>query len=153
MEEEFIEQLKKDVRTQLQPQIVLPGEDVLPRITASSATSSGQIRLGSGLRHETISNEEEMQMEEGLAPQTQAIVSCNLGGVLRHKLPNSYFVENVSKRYIPAVGDQVVGIIEDKGGDFYRVNIFSPSSAMLGRLSFEGATKRNKPELSRGFYF
>jgi exosome complex component RRP40 len=43
-----------------------------------------------------------------------------------------------------------VGIIEDKGGDFYRVNILSGSAAMLNRLNFEGASKRNKPELRVG---
>ena len=47
-------------------------------------------------------------------------------------------------------GDQVVGIIEEKLSEYYRVNIFSGSAALLGRLAFEGATKRNKPELKRG---
>ena len=44
----------------------------------------------------------------------------------------------------------MVGIIEEKLSEYYRVNIFSGTTAMLGRLSFEGATKRNKPELKRG---
>jgi exosome complex component RRP40 len=34
--------------------------------------------------------------------------------------------------------------------DYYRVNIFSGSIAILNRLAFEGATKRNKPELKVG---
>jgi exosome complex component RRP40 len=44
----------------------------------------------------------------------------------------------------------VVGIIEEKTADYYRVNIFSGSVAILNRLAFEGATKRNKPELKVG---
>jgi exosome complex RNA-binding protein Rrp4 len=44
----------------------------------------------------------------------------------------------------------VVGIIDDKGGDYYRVNIFSGSISLLSRLGFEGASKRNKPELKVG---
>ena len=44
----------------------------------------------------------------------------------------------------------MVGIIVDRGGDYYRVNIASTSSAMLNRLAFEGATKRNKPALKVG---
>lgn len=44
----------------------------------------------------------------------------------------------------------MVGIIEDKGGDYYRVNICSGSIALLHRLGFEGASKRNKPELRVG---
>lgn len=44
----------------------------------------------------------------------------------------------------------MVGIIEERTADFYRVNIFSDSTALLNRLAFEGATKRNKPELKIG---
>jgi exosome complex component RRP40 len=44
----------------------------------------------------------------------------------------------------------VVGVIEDRSADFYRVNIFSGSAALLPRTDFDGATKRNKPELRRG---
>jgi len=43
-----------------------------------------------------------------------------------------------------------VGIIEDRGSEFYKVNIFSGSVALLSRLGFEGASKRNKPELKVG---
>jgi len=64
----------------------------------------------------------------------------------------SYNINNNKKYYIPKIGDQVIGIIEDKGTDYYRVNIFNGvnNSALLGRLAFEGATKRNKPELKKG---
>lgn len=55
-----------------------------------------------------------------------------------------------AKLYFPKVGDQLVGVIEDKGGDFYKVNIFCGYIAMLPRLGFDGATKRNRPELNRG---
>ena len=44
----------------------------------------------------------------------------------------------------------MVGVVEDKGGDFYKVNIFAGAPALLDRLAFDGATKRNKPELRRG---
>ncbi len=47
-------------------------------------------------------------------------------------------------------GDQVVGVIEDKTGDFYKVSILSGATCLLSRLAFEGATKRNKPELKIG---
>jgi exosome complex RNA-binding protein Rrp4 len=53
-------------------------------------------------------------------------------------------------KYIAKTGDQVVGIIEERTADFYKVNIFSDSTALLNRLAFEGATKRNKPELKIG---
>ena len=44
----------------------------------------------------------------------------------------------------------MVGLIEEKGGDYYVVNIFSGFHCILNRLAFEGATKRSKPELKKG---
>lgn len=44
----------------------------------------------------------------------------------------------------------MVGIIEDKTGDFYKVNIQSGAFALLSRVGFDGATKRNRPELKTG---
>jgi len=71
-------------------------------------------------------------------------------GVLQAKKGNAFSVASSSARYIPSVNDQVVGIIEEKGGDFYMVNLFSGSTCILNRLSFDGATKRNKPDLNCG---
>jgi exosome complex component RRP40 len=50
------------------------------------------------------------------------------------------------------VGDRVLGIIEDQkaSADYYKVNIFASHSALLHVLSFEGATKRNRPQLEPG---
>ena len=50
------------------------------------------------------------------------------------------------------MGDRVLGIIEDQkaSADYYRVNIFGSHSALLHVLSFEGATKRNRPQLEAG---
>jgi exosome complex RNA-binding protein Rrp4 len=45
---------------------------------------------------------------------------------------------------------QVVGIVEDRMGEYYRVNIFGSSTALLPILAFDGATKRNKPNLKPG---
>lgn len=50
------------------------------------------------------------------------------------------------------VGDRLIGIIEDQkvSADYYRVHIFGSHSALLHVLSFEGATKRNRPQLEPG---
>ncbi|KAL7536437.1 hypothetical protein ACHAWF_005462 [Thalassiosira exigua] len=50
------------------------------------------------------------------------------------------------------VGDRVIGIVEDQkaSAEYYRVNIFGSHSALLHVLSFEGATKRNRPQLDPG---
>ena len=119
-------------------QYVLPGDDVSALIT--NAKSVGpldavpEISLGNGLR----------QMKD------RVIVLRN--GQLRHRPPSHYFVEESypNKLYIPKQHDQVIGIIEDRGSEFYRINIFSGSLANLSRLAFEGASKRNRPELNKG---
>ena len=91
--------------------------------------------------------------------QDDDAVNVRMAGLLRVRQTTSdskmvsLSVEPFSQRrakYSPRQGDQVVGIIEDRGGEFYKVNIFAPASALLPRLAFENATKRNKPELQRG---
>eukprot|EP00639_Heterosigma_akashiwo_P015269 CAMPEP_0206365220 /NCGR_PEP_ID=MMETSP0294-20121207/2714_1 /ASSEMBLY_ACC=CAM_ASM_000327 /TAXON_ID=39354 /ORGANISM="Heterosigma akashiwo, Strain CCMP2393" /LENGTH=179 /DNA_ID=CAMNT_0053811027 /DNA_START=1 /DNA_END=540 /DNA_ORIENTATION=+ len=54
------------------------------------------------------------------------------------------------RRFTPQAEDRVLGIVEGRSGDFYRVNIFANSSALLPLLGFEGATKKNKPNLKPG---
>jgi exosome complex RNA-binding protein Rrp4 len=50
------------------------------------------------------------------------------------------------------VGDRVIGIVEDQraSSDYYRINIYGSHPALLHVLSFEGATKRNRPQLDPG---
>ena len=107
---------------------VLPGDNVTFNVTGLGKN----IKLGDGLH------------------QVDDAVFSSLAGILRYRAPTTYWVEGDKRMYIPRAGDQVVGIIEEKLGEFYRVNIFSNSSAMLNKLAFEGATKRNKPELKKG---
>ena len=54
------------------------------------------------------------------------------------------------KRYIPTVNDPVIGIVNYRGMDFFRVDIGAAHPAILPALSFENATKRNKPNLQVG---
>jgi exosome complex component RRP40 len=53
-------------------------------------------------------------------------------------------------QYIPAVEDNVVGVVRDKQGEQYRVDIGASHTALLPFLAFEGATKRNRPNLQVG---
>ena len=50
-------------------------------------------------------------------------------------------------KYIPAKGDSVIGIVNQKVGDIFRVDIGSSEQASLSYLSFEGSTKRNRPDV------
>eukprot|EP00291_Cryptomonas_curvata_P000715 CAMPEP_0172180550 /NCGR_PEP_ID=MMETSP1050-20130122/17298_1 /TAXON_ID=233186 /ORGANISM="Cryptomonas curvata, Strain CCAP979/52" /LENGTH=219 /DNA_ID=CAMNT_0012853681 /DNA_START=208 /DNA_END=865 /DNA_ORIENTATION=+ len=60
------------------------------------------------------------------------------------------WVDSNSKRYIPCVEDMVIGVVTDKHGEEYRLDIRSCSSGLLPVLAFEGATKRSRPRLEVG---
>lgn len=80
----------------------------------------------------------------------QTLVVSEGAGRINPNDPTYICLENSSRIYLPQVGDKVIGIIEDRGTDLYRVNIFATGTATLNRLGFDGATKRNKPELRPG---
>jgi exosome complex component RRP40 len=70
-------------------------------------------------------------------------------GVLRlsHKVA---FVDSDEKRYVALVGDNIIGVIEDEFVEHYKVSIGTHQPALLDKLAFEGATKRNRPQLAVG---
>jgi len=111
--------------------VTLPGDDITSNV--SSTGLSNCIKLGRGITLNSVSQ-----------------AHASTVGVLSYRSPACFWIESSSKRYYPRVGDQVVGVIDDKGGEFYTVNIFSRSGTILNRLAFDGATKRNKPELKHG---
>lgn len=126
--ENFLHSLSKSVDISFQPIFVLPGQSVTKDVTRFKKN----IVVGDGLYQDVNT------------------VKSNIGGKLRYREPVSYWIDANVKNYVPKHGDQIVGIIEDRGGEYYRVNIFSGAAAILNKLSFEGATKRNKPELRVG---
>ncbi|KAK4874531.1 hypothetical protein RN001_013891 [Aquatica leii] len=71
-------------------------------------------------------------------------------GTLCFKSPNIYWVEGLQKRYYPKKGDLVVGIVTKKAGNIMKVDIGSSELACLPLLAFEGATKKQKPDLQVG---
>ncbi|KAL4235997.1 Exosome component 3 [Mactra antiquata] len=71
-------------------------------------------------------------------------------GLLRHKEPNIYWIDCHSRRYVPVRGESVIGIVCAKAGDVFRVDIGGSEQASLSYLSFESATKRNRPDVKVG---
>lgn len=61
-----------------------------------------------------------------------------------------YTFLNLFFRYIPHSGDRVLGTVTAKVGDIFRVDIGGPDLALLNYTSFEGATKRNRPNVKVG---
>lgn len=109
--------------------VVLPGDVV----TELSELSEGEkVVLGPGLRRDT----------DGVM-----VTKC---GILRKKDNRTYWVDNRQKRYIPTRGENVIGTVTAKMGDFFKVDIGGSEQASLSYLSFEGATKRNRPNVQVG---
>ncbi|ODV89912.1 hypothetical protein CANCADRAFT_11350, partial [Tortispora caseinolytica NRRL Y-17796] len=54
------------------------------------------------------------------------------------------------KRYEPRQGDVVVGVIDLRLVETYKVNIGAPYMAILPALAFQNAHRKNKPELEAG---
>ncbi|OXB68065.1 hypothetical protein ASZ78_003306 [Callipepla squamata] len=127
-------------------QVVLPGDVLLLPAYAeqdperlplgASATPRGRLLCGPGLR----------RCEGGL----QAI-TC---GLLRYRQAGggaaaggAYWVDSQQKRYVPVKGDHVIGIVTGKVGDLFRLDVGGSEEASLSYLAFEGATKRNRPNV------
>ena len=108
--------------------IVFPGEAV-------NVTSDAEnvIRLGAGL----------YSSEEGVIATKAGLVRCE-------KEQGKYHVDGSQKRYIPGVEDMVLGVITEKGSEWYKVDIGASNLAQLSAIAFDGATRRNKPNLNVG---
>lgn len=109
---------------------VLPGD-----VISDIKSIRGVTVIGPGLR----------QNEEN--PNTLCVTQA---GKLHFKEPNTYWIEGRRHRYIPKKGDLVVGVIIKKMGDTLKVDIGSAEFASLSMLAFEGATKKQKPDVQVG---
>lgn len=97
----------------------------------------------------TATEEKKCIVGPGLRKEGDRIVATR-AGILKHRRPNTYWVEGHQKRYIPAKGDCVIGVVTAKGGETVRVNIGASEPASLSVFAFEGATKRNRPDVDVG---
>lgn len=50
-------------------------------------------------------------------------------------------------QYVPVKEERVIGVVTNRGYDSYKVDIGGSLAASLPNLSFEGATKKNKPNI------
>lgn len=126
---EVTAELLKGVDLAFKSRAVLPGDDVTKEVTRASK----RIKVGGGLE------------------ESAGIVRAVRAGTLRYSPPGSYWVEcGTIKRYAARVEDAVIGLVEDRSSTSYRVGLFGTMTGTLPLLSFQGATKRTKPQLKVG---
>ncbi|KAG2486914.1 hypothetical protein HYH03_014413 [Edaphochlamys debaryana] len=113
-----------------------------------SAAPVGKV-VGPGDKVLDIPAQGTLRLSAGLTTHEGGVVSTK-GGVLRSTRNGQYFLEGRQKRYIPAEADVVVGTVVDKHSENFMVDIGGPFNAVLPQLSFEGATRRNRPNISSG---
>lgn len=111
-------------------EFVMPGDEISTALPGVSA--NGKIILGPGLRH-----------------VGEKVMACK-AGPLRLKSTNIIWIDSIQKRYIPSRGETVIGVVVQKAGDIFRIDIGSNELAALPYLSFEGATKKNRPDVQIG---
>lgn len=86
----------------------------------------------------------------GLTTVTGDEIRATRAGILRKKNPCTFYVDSFQKRYVPVRGDFVIGIVSAKMGDLFRVDIGGSETACLPYQAFEGATKKNRPDVNVG---
>lgn len=94
-------------------------------------------------------DKEKLILGPGLRRHVDQIL-VTTSGVLRKKVSNVYWVDSHRKRYIPVKGENVIGVVVNKLGDIFKVDIGSSEQASLSYLAFEGATKKNRPDIKIG---
>lgn len=133
--------------------IVFPGD---------SLTVAGTgIRLGNGLVQSSVVSGINGGVSSAAAaasvapvssPASESVghVSVTKCGLLRKGPLGKLWIDNAQKRYLPAIDDSVVGVIIEKHAESYRVDIGTTQPAILPACAFEGATRRNRPNLPLG---
>jgi len=101
--------------------IVLPG-DTITEIT-EEVQNEIQVKVGKGI----------MQIQNNFIATKPGIL-C----VKQHK----YWVETNQKRYVPSIEDSIIGIITQRRGEDFSVDIGSSSTASLSSMAFEAVTKK-----------
>lgn len=107
--------------------VVLPGDDL-----TNDTKSTSKVILGPGLR------------------RIDDRVVASKAGILKQRSSTTFWVDSFQKRYIPSKGETVIGIVTQKAGDIFRVDIGAAESAAISYLAFEGATKKNRPVVNVG---
>ena len=156
-------------------QYVLPGQRVTPLLGDGSVKIGAAVLCCSLLACAPLISQRSSMLPGAGLRREEDEVYASAGGLLYSRMPKRYWVESNSKRvstpphawfppvaapvtpctlpcaqYAAAVNDTVIGIVSDKGAESYRLHIGGPTAANLSAIAFDGATKRNKPNLMPG---
>jgi exosome complex component RRP40 len=124
---------------------VLPGD-----VISLSTLQQHQQHVQSSANDTLMQDEEaDITIGPGLMASGENVVAVKRGH-LEFQPPNRWWINNEQMRYVAALHDLVIGVIKARLGEAFAVDIGTHQSALLPYLSFEGATKRNRPSLKPG---
>lgn len=118
--------------------LVLPGDDVASLVETPASTEAEErkrpvVRLGTGITQ-----------------RDRELCASKCGLLCTDDKRNKLWLECNQRRYTPALDDMIIGIVQERHSEEYRLDINGTDTAMLSALAFEGATKKNKPNLGFG---
>ncbi|KAJ5235320.1 uncharacterized protein N7469_004488 [Penicillium citrinum] len=126
------------------PLILLPGDEV-PASHVPSTNSNNPLKLGSGVRL--------LSQPSSKATNSNHVLTATQAGILATDTKrNIVSLQTFSnRRYIPTTNDLVIAQVHHSSIDYFHC-IVTPhtAQALLGQLSFEGATKKTRPQLKGG---
>ncbi|KAE8147540.1 hypothetical protein BDV25DRAFT_169059 [Aspergillus avenaceus] len=126
------------------PLILLPGDEVPSEYLPS--TNSAPLRLGAGLRLLT-------QPSSNPSKPPSHVIAATQPGILStdNRKNAASILSTPNRRYIPTPNDLVIAQIHHSSPDYFHCMVTPQAPhALLGQLSFEGATKKTRPMLKQG---
>eukprot|EP00920_Eleutheroschizon_duboscqi_P036177 GHVT01087461.1.p1 GENE.GHVT01087461.1~~GHVT01087461.1.p1 ORF type:complete len:305 (-),score=32.35 GHVT01087461.1:1810-2724(-) len=129
-------------------------------LSSGGCVTNGKVHLPGDLLSRSVSagaggaagleeDERQLQVEAGKPDAVRSL--CGGVAVKNPTFPYGWVLANDAKRYIPRVGDLVIAVVTQRNAELYRTDINSVWDASLPSVeAFEGATKRNRPNLQLG---
>lgn len=121
--------------------LALPGEGIG---TLTDATPQDGMPLPKGQKRVVV------RLGAGVTQRGPSLLSTKAGKMCFDGRRNKMWIENNQKRYVPALEDMVIGVVQERHSDELRLDINGTDTATLPALAFEGATKKNRPHLDIG---
>lgn len=120
-------------------ELVVPGDDVGTLVDSIEGNEGSDVRKKSVIR-----------LGSGVSQRAKYLYTNKCGTIDMDVKRSKVWVESNQNRYIPFVDDLVIGIVQERFSEEYRVDLNGTDSGTLSALAFEGASKKNKPNLVIG---
>lgn len=124
--------------------LILPGQ-VVGTLTAAAPPPAQSPAASAGGRRGLV-----VRVGSGVTQRGDRLQAVKGGRVSADVKRNKVWVFHNQRRYQASVDDLIIGIVQEKHSDDYRLDINGMDTAVLGQLAFEGASKKNKPNLVIG---